>query len=454
MEIKDSPLRHIIFAALFLVGLGSFLWPQTPGYFLDTNNPEPRFVQRLTWTKDNYALRYEVIIEKIEGTSFRRIQQEFTNDHFIEVSLAPGNYRCSVIPYDFLNRPGKEAAWTRFEIQPALNPALDGSLPVFVYFEGEYMLNFTGKDLASNAVIYLRRNNGVIVYPREKYIYNNGSNGSIFFNENQLTPGDYELVVINPGGLQASKTGIPFTRSVRPEPKPAEQPVLPEPVKPIEYPVQEIPKPEPPKQEVPEPTEQIAAAETPQSEPVNSDEPVEVVVSPEPEKIKRIKRPGTADFFISGAWMPLFPVYGEENYIFGKNRTFSGAAPGFALRFGVISSRPNSLNPGLELAGSWYTLEDRFNGDTIYSVSADLNMLLRKQFPNGKTALIYRLGAGLYVLPLGIDILEFIHTNLGVSFYWLFVKHAYLETGFNYSHFFTEPPSGCIRPWIGLGLKF
>ena len=83
---------------------------------------ELRFIQRLTWTGDQYAMRYEVIIEREELFSedergrYSRFHQSFTENEFIEVSLPPGNYRFQVIPYDFFNLPVPSAQWINFEV--------------------------------------------------------------------------------------------------------------------------------------------------------------------------------------------------------------------------------------------------------------------------------------------------------------------------------------------------
>jgi len=77
---------------------------------------EPHFVQRLTWVGDEYAMRYEVIIEKEEDGKYKRVFQEFTTAFFIEVSLSSGKYRFQVIPYDLLNLPVPVTEWMEFEV--------------------------------------------------------------------------------------------------------------------------------------------------------------------------------------------------------------------------------------------------------------------------------------------------------------------------------------------------
>jgi hypothetical protein len=81
---------------------------------------ESRFIQRLTWAEDEYARRYEVIIEKENEGEYREMFREFTTELFIEVSLLPGKYRCRVITHDFLNRPGPVPEWKYIEVHAVL----------------------------------------------------------------------------------------------------------------------------------------------------------------------------------------------------------------------------------------------------------------------------------------------------------------------------------------------
>jgi hypothetical protein len=83
---------------------------------------ETRFIQRLTWTEDEYARRYEVIIEKEEDGEYRELFHEFTTALFIEVPLLPEKYRCRVITHDFLNRPGPAPAWKYIEVPAVIAP--------------------------------------------------------------------------------------------------------------------------------------------------------------------------------------------------------------------------------------------------------------------------------------------------------------------------------------------
>jgi len=118
MVIKD-PLRtntflcRLALVVFFVIIMeASLLWAQDSGF-----GEEPRFVQRLSWTEDQNTLRYEIVVEKEEWGIYRNIYREFTTALSVELELPPGNYRCSVIPYDFLDRPGRQSEWTLVEVR-------------------------------------------------------------------------------------------------------------------------------------------------------------------------------------------------------------------------------------------------------------------------------------------------------------------------------------------------
>jgi hypothetical protein len=108
------PRKHVLLF-FFLFSLFSFeLWAQ---------DGESRFIQRLTWPEDEYARRYEVIIEKEEAGEYRGLLQEFTSALFIQVHLLPGKYRCRVITHDYLNRPGPVPEWKYIEVLDVIDPS-------------------------------------------------------------------------------------------------------------------------------------------------------------------------------------------------------------------------------------------------------------------------------------------------------------------------------------------
>jgi len=106
-----SPLLKImLFTALFLFSL-------TPSRAQNRKYvTEQRFIQRLVWVGDEYAFRYEVIIERNEGEGYREFKREFTASSALVISLPLGNYRYCVTPYDYLDQPGEASDWITLEV--------------------------------------------------------------------------------------------------------------------------------------------------------------------------------------------------------------------------------------------------------------------------------------------------------------------------------------------------
>jgi hypothetical protein len=406
-RLQDS-LSYIVHCSLLIILFllpVPFLQAQTSGYFMDSSGGEIRFIQRLTWIGDEYARRYEVIIEREDERGYRELLREFTTASFIEVSLLPGKYRFLVIPYDFLNQSGERSEWMYIEVLTALYPELaPGIISDIDLRSGDnvYEMHVLGKNLVRGAEIFLLGPGGQHIIPSEVYINEDGSEVRISFDKDQLPSGDYELIVKNPGGLETSKGGITVIQS---------------------------------------PT----------------------AIQPPPVRSKKI------EFFMTAAWIPSFTIYDEENRLFGEKMSFLGAA----VRAGAVLVKGNYFNPGLELAAS-YNAFDKISGGKINLWMFGLNLLALKRLPDDRMAIRFRLGAG-YSLPLSKNVLpddtlsdiilpyetpesfsgrQSVYTNMGVSFFFLVLKHLYLEAGLDYANWFMFPPSGSFRPWIGVGFRF
>jgi len=105
-------LRGLLFVSLFLC-LANVLFSQEAD--IGTKH-------RISWTKDEYALRYEVSIEKEENRRHTLVLREFTEEPFIYISLPPGNYRLRVIPYDFRDVPAQGTKWKNFKVLAITTP--------------------------------------------------------------------------------------------------------------------------------------------------------------------------------------------------------------------------------------------------------------------------------------------------------------------------------------------
>ena len=231
MATSSRSLRSFLFAASLFLGLCAAVFPQSAGYFIDTETGEPRFFQRLVWRGGEYALRYEVVIERDANGTYRSHAVEFTTALYIDVSLPPGKYRFRVIPYDFLNRPGEASEWKYIEVLPALKPVLFAARQEYVPGETSggpsgYVINISGNNISPDAEVFILRADGTQIVP-ETLDSGDGNNIRVFAGGDRLIPGEYEIVIRNPGGLEASIAGV---RLSPPEPEREPAPDLLKPV--------------------------------------------------------------------------------------------------------------------------------------------------------------------------------------------------------------------------------
>ena len=386
-------VKNVLFVSLIFF-LSSVLEAQIfPGYFLHMDGAEPRFSQRLAWKGDGYTLRYEVVIEREEGEGYRPVRREFTNDSFLEVELAPGMYRFRVIPYDYLNRPGVGSEWVDIEVRSALQPELDAEEPEFISREDNALceLAVSGRNIDTNAEICLLRSDGEKIVPINVIVFAGSSGARLIYYKSALPEGVYDILVENPGGLTASRKGIVIA----------------------------YPEPEP-----------------------------EIEPEPEPVKHQRLHSE-----YLLAAWMPLFPVYGEP---FGLGQeSMDAALTGAAFRFGILSTTFNPLNAGLELTCSWHAFG--FDSKSQQTAAFGLNLVAEKKLSGQAAALRFRLGAGIS-MSMGEEkpdsMRDSFNTTMGVSFYLPVKKHFCTEIGIDYTHRFTDIPTGALKPWLGLGLQF
>jgi len=196
--------------ALFLSGL-YVLQAQTAGSFLDPNSETPRFIQRLAWSGGTNSLYCEIVIEKEEGGEYVNYASKFINDNHFDISLPPGNYRFRVTPYDVLGKPSEGTKWAPFTVYNAVKPELyvPEELDYFNDRQGSKFV-FNGNNIEPDAKIYFVNSAGEQIVPVEVIRSGDGSSVRLVFDKGQLVDGEYDVVVINPGGLETSLGGIDY----------------------------------------------------------------------------------------------------------------------------------------------------------------------------------------------------------------------------------------------------
>jgi len=102
---------QLLLIVLFLTGFSSILEAQTTAQ-------DTALRQRLVWSGGENALRFQVVVERQEGGTYREHLAEFTTERFLNTSLQPGEYRFRIIPHDVLDRPVEASRWMNISIQP------------------------------------------------------------------------------------------------------------------------------------------------------------------------------------------------------------------------------------------------------------------------------------------------------------------------------------------------
>jgi len=207
----NTNIKRLMLTALFLYGLFS-VQAQTASYFLDPDSAEPRFIQRLSWSGGMYARHCEVIIEKEEGGGYVNYFRQFTTNNYFDISLPHGNYRFRVIPYDILDKPSTGTQWAQFTVFSAIKPEIYKPEDELDYYNDRQgsKFEFTGKNIEPEAEVYFVNSGGKRIDPVEIIISDDGNSVRVAFDKGQLVDGEYDVFIVNPGGLETSLGDIEY----------------------------------------------------------------------------------------------------------------------------------------------------------------------------------------------------------------------------------------------------
>lgn len=181
-------------------------------FFIDRSTEHIRFIQRLTWEPAEYALRYEVVIERLEAGRYMENERVTVSEPAAEVSLTAGLYRYRIDVYDLLGELSFESEWLEFEIKRAVQPHISSFSPNAFYLDedNDWILTLRGQNLIPESEIWLiprtagtRGSSRVI--PRRKTF--EGSTARLEFLGASLTLGEYSIYIRNPGGLDYTAAG-------------------------------------------------------------------------------------------------------------------------------------------------------------------------------------------------------------------------------------------------------
>ena len=177
---------------------------QELNYYLDRSGREPRFIQRLIWHGDEYALRYVLIVQKRENDGrFTEVERVETETNVCEVSLVAGRYRYSVEVYDLFDELAFTTNWHEFDVIRAIQPILSSFDPGNFYLDEdeEWVITVRGRNFLPETEFVLVQDNSRI---RPQNVTLEGNTARLEFSGSSLFPGKFAVYARNPGGLDHS----------------------------------------------------------------------------------------------------------------------------------------------------------------------------------------------------------------------------------------------------------
>ena len=192
-----------------------------PSFRLSDSDSGKLFFQRLSWEAAEFAFTYTVYLERKRealDTFIEVLRNEVpAANAFLDISVPPGEYRFRVQSKNILGMLDSETEWDYFSIIEALYPNIVDFQPSAFYFDrpGARILTLSGENLLPEAEIFLvnlvltdESGEQLILRPSEIVRNQLGENARLVFNEEDLLAGKYEIVVINPGGLEIRTGGF------------------------------------------------------------------------------------------------------------------------------------------------------------------------------------------------------------------------------------------------------
>ena len=190
-----------------------------PSFRLSETDSSLLFYQRLKWEEGEYAVSYQIILErKRENLDvFTEVMRKNVAESFVDISVPAGEYRFRVMSFNILGLVDSQSDWEYFTVIQAHKPSIVDYSPSAFYFDRltPRIIVLMGENLLPESEIYLESKTVVdesakplILKPSEIYRNELGENARLVFNEEDLLAGKYDIIVINPGGLETRTGGF------------------------------------------------------------------------------------------------------------------------------------------------------------------------------------------------------------------------------------------------------
>ena len=189
-----------------------------PSFRLSETDSGTLFYQRLKWGEGKFAVSYQVILERKRENldAYTEVMRKNVSEPFLDISVPAGDYRYRVMSFNVLGLMDSQSDWEYFKVIQAYKPTIVDYSPSAFYFDRltPRIIILSGEHILPDSEIYLanktvKDENGKpqILKPSEIYSNELGENAQLVFKEEDLIAGKYDIVVINPGGLE-TRAGI------------------------------------------------------------------------------------------------------------------------------------------------------------------------------------------------------------------------------------------------------
>ncbi|MDR2618740.1 MAG: hypothetical protein LBC62_07710 [Treponema sp.] len=201
--------RRFLFLLFAFFVFSAPAFSQDTSYRLEEAEGGSLFVQHLEWEGTEYAFRYEVVLEQRKINTYTQVMRRIVEVSYVDVSIPAGEYRYKISSFNVLGRLEAESDWVYFRVIQALQPSIFSYSPENFYFDRPSLriIQLEGTNLTMESEIYLLRRNEdpqaepEKIVPREIRRTELGESAQLVFNEEDLLAGVYDIVVLNPGGL-------------------------------------------------------------------------------------------------------------------------------------------------------------------------------------------------------------------------------------------------------------
>ena len=176
-------------------------------YFFEADaKGNPVFTQVLSWDADPNAMRFEITIRNAEGN---QVSHAFTEANSFNMKLSPGDYSYNIVTWNLLGQPEIETGWQNMAVVKAEMPSIASVSPTFLFLDSmNGSITLKGHLLSPGAKIFLRGALGRKIVGTEAS-RDGDTEVQLTFPDKELATGNYDVVVVNPGGLSAQeKNGI------------------------------------------------------------------------------------------------------------------------------------------------------------------------------------------------------------------------------------------------------